>query len=219
MGALLPNSPAKTLEVLADFNRLALQFNAEHKDQSVATKVAIAYCNPLALSERVAKRNKEAKETNNPSNGRSGHRAFLQLAALVEVDPAADPTKCGSLSEQDIYEIGAKHPKPIFRHQSKTLSSLEGPTTSSQDKWKTLSTALLRTSRQKEAASVADMIKHVGFWQTKPVEDNVKVPLTLREGIKADVFIDTTTGDPATLAKQLVTELADASNAKSNFPL
>ena len=51
----------------------------------------------------------------------------------------------------------------------------------------------------------------MGFWQTKTdsLEDDVKVPLVLRDGIKADVFIDTTTGDPASLAKELVTKITD----------
>lgn len=178
MGKLLPSSSTKTLETLADFNKQVEQYNAEHKDKPAIASLAIAYCNPVFLSERVAKRNKDATESNNPTNKRYGYCALSQLASLVkcETTPSSIKSKLGHLSQEDILQISKLHPKKL----SKTEVSSD--------------------------AAFAGMIEN--FSLPAGLEKDTKLPLALREGIKPDAFIDTSIGTPAELANQLTSQLA-----------
>lgn len=210
---------------LQHFHERAEKFHETHHDIALTTHTVLAYCPPQFLSGRIEERNRKAEEANNPGNMRVGVFPFQQLSAVMTTRTQIDSTSPQhSLTKDELFNIVRIHStqskqgpliieEPFESSVLKNSSeALEEPNISvigdrvvlinEDDLSHPIETESPGVGTVKQVQEYRNIRDQLGFHEYK------SAMLSIREHTAYDAIIDTSKGNPETIAAELVTKLA-----------
>ena len=236
---VVPDLKGSAKESVEEFERHAQHYRDENPGETLTTSVVVAYCPPQTLSERIQKRNQNAKEKD-PTDERHGLFPFYQLAQLVTADKKFD-TDADKLSKTELFYMINRHAatdnikdslfleNPVDFEALHDITSKKPPLTTSeagvvklqlQDDELSLpfsDSDQPRIGSKKTIEEYRQLADKFGF-----TEQQEHASLSIRDSISYDAIINTSEGTPEELANTFIQKLekktSEASLPQQHIP-
>lgn len=208
---LVPDQEGK-YELFEHFEMRAQQYRDKNPGNVLTTYIVLAYCPPQKLSERINKRNKIAEESGNLVDKREGLFPFYQLASLTTVKSEKPDLSSDKISRDELFDIVDKHARTtgmddsIFLENPVDYDALQQA--GDNDEIQSSSFNKPRIGSKEKIEEYSRLTNQFGFF-----ENQERAFLIIPNKEKYDAIINTSSGNPITLANELLQKLEEKPKA------